>query len=327
MTGDFNLDTLKSATCQKITDICQHFGLEQLISEPTHYTENSSSLIDLVFTSDKNSILASGVGEPFLEQNLRYHCPIFFVLKSHKITTPVFRRHIWLYDRGDYRHFSRDLQETEWVALRDNDIDIYAQNITNHVLILAEKHVPNKNITVRQTDPPWLTNDIKKMMRKRQRIYKKFKITKNNADFEEYKKIRNKITASIRKSKQNQTDKLADKLKNNDLGPKDWWKTLKQFIKPNHYSSIPPLNKDDAIYTEESDKATIMNAFFAGQSVLNETNATLPPVIPRRQHELNTLFTTPQEVQSILSSLPLGKAAGPDSINNRILKEIGRAHV
>ena len=33
---------------------------------------------------------------------------------------------------------------------------------------------------------------------------------------------------------------LAEKLRDTDLGPKDWWKTLKQLIQPTSTSHIPP---------------------------------------------------------------------------------------
>ena len=43
ITGDFNLDTLKQVS-NKIIDLCQHHNLEQLINEPTNFTETSSLL-------------------------------------------------------------------------------------------------------------------------------------------------------------------------------------------------------------------------------------------------------------------------------------------
>ena len=73
VTGDFNLDILKTTTYRKVLDICQHYNLTQLISEPTHFTENSSSITDLFFTSREDSVLLSGVGEPILDLNIRYH--------------------------------------------------------------------------------------------------------------------------------------------------------------------------------------------------------------------------------------------------------------
>ena len=115
-----------------------------MIVEPTHFTEHSSSIIDLIFTFNKNSILLSGVGEPFLDQNVRYHCPVYFVLNFHKNAAFGFYRHIMLFDRGDYQSLSRDIREFDWESLKSNVIDIYASNITNRISELADKHIPNK---------------------------------------------------------------------------------------------------------------------------------------------------------------------------------------
>ena len=121
--------------------MCQYFNLHQLIVEPTHFTENTSSIIDLVFTSNKSNILSSGVGDPFLEQNVRYHCPVYFLLNFHKIIVPASHRDIWLYDREDYQPFSRDINETNWELLKNNDIDIYAKTVTDQISELAKKNI------------------------------------------------------------------------------------------------------------------------------------------------------------------------------------------
>ena len=163
---------------------------------------------------------------------------------------------------------------------------------------------------------------MKKMTRKRKRLYDKYKRSNNIVDFENFKQIRNRVTNEIRKSKHKQTDNLAQKLANDTSGPKDWWKTLKQFIKPDHCSSFPPAIKNQDIYSEDMDKANLLNQFFAEQTHLDETNSTLPPDILLQPQSLDLISTTPQEVEIMLKTLKLGKAAGPDAINNRILKEL-----
>ena len=181
------------------------------------------------------------------------HSSFYFVLNFHKNVAPAFYRHIMLFDCGNYQFLSHDINETNWISLKSNAIDIYVSNITNRISKLADKHIPNKKkikIHVRQSDPSWLTNEAKKIIRKRKRLFKKFKRTKNITDYDNCKYFRNKTTTEIRKLKQQETDKLAAKLCNNDIGPRDWWKTLKQFIKPGQSSSVPPLYKDDNIYTE-----------------------------------------------------------------------------
>ena len=124
--------------------------------EPTHFTEHSSSIIDLTLASNKNNILLSGVGDPFLDQNVRYHCPVYFVLNFHKNEAPAFYRHIRLFDRGDFQSLSRDIRETDWESLKINDTDINASNITNRISELVGKHITNKKVKIRQ-----LTNKVK----------------------------------------------------------------------------------------------------------------------------------------------------------------------
>ena len=47
ITGDFNLDVSKQSANKKASDLCQQISLDQLIMEPAHYTEMSSSTIGL----------------------------------------------------------------------------------------------------------------------------------------------------------------------------------------------------------------------------------------------------------------------------------------
>ena len=78
-----------------------------------------------------------------------------------------------MYDKGDYQSLSRDVLDTNWNILNDNDIDIDTNNVTNRIIELARKHIPNKNIKVRKSDPPWLNNVKKKLMRKWKRLFDK----------------------------------------------------------------------------------------------------------------------------------------------------------
>ena len=57
-------------TTRKINSLCSEFAFHQSVDEPTYYTETSSSLIDLILVHGSNSLIASGVGDPFLGQDL-----------------------------------------------------------------------------------------------------------------------------------------------------------------------------------------------------------------------------------------------------------------
>ena len=145
ITGDFNLDIFKPNTWSKINNLCQYFGLEQLIKEPTHYTESSSSAIDLFLTSNSNNVFLTGVEDPFLEHNIRYHCPIFCLLKFDNSAKSTFSRHIWLYDRCDFNSFRDEIQQTDWQLFRHDNIDTYTENVTTCLTELAKKARSKQN--------------------------------------------------------------------------------------------------------------------------------------------------------------------------------------
>ena len=124
-------------------------------------------------------------------------------------------------------------------------------------------------------------------------------------------------------SKKSFYDEISNKLKSNKLSSRDWWSILKKVISPVSNSVIPPLESNGNIYTDEIDKANILNQFFQSQTFLNEQNATIPDLIPYETNSfLNSINLTPIDVHCILNQLPLGKATGPNGLSNRILKEL-----
>ena len=54
-----------------IKTLCNQYGLYQLISDYTHFTEHSSSLIDLIFVSKINDVVYSEESDPFMPDLIR----------------------------------------------------------------------------------------------------------------------------------------------------------------------------------------------------------------------------------------------------------------
>ena len=101
------------------------------------------------------------------------------------------------------------------------------------------------------------------------------------------------------------------------------WSTLKSVISPNRSNSFPPLDNDGQIITDDVDKANALNDYFRDQTLINDTDVEVPDVIRHNvAQELRSLVLTPAETEVILKSLPIDKAAGPDGISNRILREL-----
>ena len=126
VTGDLNYNALKLPSSRKVQDICQQFNLSQIINEPTHFTETSASLIDLLFTTDQTSVIASGVSDPFLNQDIRYHCPVYAIFKYTKPRQPIIERRIWKYENGDYTRLKLNVSQTNLNLLADENVDAYA---------------------------------------------------------------------------------------------------------------------------------------------------------------------------------------------------------
>ena len=98
--------------------------------------------------------------------------------------------------------------------------------------------------------------------------------------------------------------------------------TLKHVLKPDQTNTIPPLHKDGQTYSDDINKANVFNNLFIEQTLLDDSQANPPETLTIPDQNLDSLSVTPDEVKQVLKSFPLGKAAGPDLINNRILKEL-----
>ena len=82
-----------------IENITSQFGLHQLINEPTHLLQNSSLCIDLIFTSQPNSVVESGV-HPSLHPNC-HHQTIFAKFNLKIYYPPPYSREVWHYKKAD----------------------------------------------------------------------------------------------------------------------------------------------------------------------------------------------------------------------------------
>ena len=212
------------------------------------------------------------------------------------------------------------ISNTDWETFRNDDIDTYAVNVTDHILNLKKDCIPNKTVKIRQSDPPWMHNNLRKLMRQRKRAYDKAKKTNSQQQWQKYKRLRNETTNMLRSSKREYFEKMANKLNTNVTSSRDWWKILKTFITTTKSSNIPPMKSNNEFFTEDKDKAKLLNNYFKTQSSLNDDGKILPQVIKINANDLSVIMTSPDEVKSILETLKIGKASGPDYINNYVLK-------
>ena len=280
-------------------------------------------MLDLILVNNKEHLILHGVGDPFLDQQLRYHCPIYGFCKFSKPKANAFTRHIWMYNNGNFGLLREKASSIYWHALENDDISLYASNLNSTILSLTNECIPNKYIRVRTSDPPWITTLMKRQIRKRKQLYRKAKQTNLERHWIKFRQLRNETNTMIRNSQQQFYDNIAEKLKSKSLSSKDWWSTLKTFISPNLDSAIPPIESEGIIYTDDFEKANLFNNYFQWQTVLDDSNAVLPELPePSYLTSLNSIAFDPQEVEEILKTLKTDKASGPDGLSNRILKKL-----
>ena len=160
----------------KIRNLISSYNFSQLIDELTHYTDYSSSIIDLILVSKPENVIFSNVTSPFIPNLIRYHCPTVVYLKYRKPVTKTYKRHIWLYDRGDYATFRQQLSQVNWDEIfTSNNVDHCAEIITESIINAAKHSIPNKTVTVRPSEPQWINSQIKREIRKRKRLFRKAK--------------------------------------------------------------------------------------------------------------------------------------------------------
>ena len=82
---------------------------------------------------------------------------------------------------------------------------------------------------------------------------------------------------------------------------------------------MPSLNYNGRIINDPSDKANIFNMYFESQTQLNDHGKEVPHLDPPT-NLLNIIQLNTEEMTAILKSLEIGKACGPDCINNQILQ-------
>ena len=320
--GDFNCDMSQNSS-NKMTELIQTYDLKQLIQEPTHYTENSSSVIDLILVRNISNVLTSCVTDCFPPEQIRYHCPVVVLLKFLRPSVKTFKRRIWNYNLADYDLYRTLLSEHNLVENLNlnEDIDENVKHITDAIFSAAEQSIPNKTITVRPAEHPWITCKIKNHIRKRKRYYRKFKRTANVSFLEKYKDIRSKIVLEIRKSKRDYFNKLDTVLSTETANTKLFWKTAKQVLKLKKSSSdIPTLVMNNEHAESDLQKANTLYNFYTSQTIVDDSNKTLPD-ITQPEYALNSIEISSQDVKDVLMHLNIYKACCPDLLSPRLLKE------
>ena len=264
-TGDLNIDLFKhSAHKTKLEKLFDIFGVNQVIKDPTRInpSTNSSSLIDIIITNTSLDIKDScslHISETISDHNLVY--AVFNLPKRNNSSKYIKFRD---YRNINFDNFEYDALQLQWDQIYyTQDVNDKLNIFNNNILFLINKHAPMKQKKVKERPfTPWITNNIKLLMKLRDKAYKKYLKQKTETKLQYYRELRNFTKHAIIREKIAYFKLLSQK------NGKDFWSNANKLNLTR--------NKDCDIPEQFSD-ATILNNYFA--SCNNTADTTSEPKI------------------------------------------------
>lgn len=196
--GDFNINMLATndLNTKKLTSFLHYTNLEQHVTLPTHFTECSETLIDLI-CSNTNIFNVSVDYIP----DLGHHAFISFKLRLNKPKPPL----KWFCYRPlkdiNLDKFDALVNTVQWERMIDGDINEAVSSFNAYILYIFDMHAPVTRFQVKRQSCPWITSTVKQMMRLRDEAYTVCHSTKRDVDIKYYKDLKSVVNKAIHAEK------------------------------------------------------------------------------------------------------------------------------
>ena len=328
LTGDYNLPEINWDTIstnkpeehisQKFIDTLRDNYLVQNVTEPTRVRHGQhSNLLDLIITKDENTVTnvshLPGLG---LSDHLcmRFEINIIQSVKSNNKP----RKNL---NTANYKEMNRIIADVNWgVLLENKTVEQQYKCIYDTIEKASEKCIKlsNKSNKERNKKKLWMNRAAMRKLKRKYSAWKRYCDTEEYTDYvcaQNEKKELSKMTKKLCKDFEHEISK------NIKTNPKAFWRYVQSKVKSR--SSIPDLKAEDGSeLTDAREKAEELNNFFA--SVLTVEDPTDVPTLNQRHNgnKISTFNITPEMVKNKLSNLNVNKAAGPDGLHPRVLKEL-----
>ena len=136
----------------------------------------------------------------------------------------------------DKQLFLDELATIDWnetLAPTNGNPDLMASVFNSVISSLLEVHAPLKRRKITSHHAPWITVEIKSLMKERDLAKKRSE--KDASYWSDYKKLRNKVTSELRARVQEYYHNLIDETQNN---PKAMWKTINKVLHKNSNHTV-----------------------------------------------------------------------------------------
>ncbi|XP_068737945.1 uncharacterized protein [Montipora capricornis] len=223
--GDLNCDLLvNSSNSRTLNNLGTSLNMKQLITQPTRVTEISKTLIDVIFTSNPAIIVDSGI----VETHFSDHYLVFAVLNLRMPKPPaayVFARSYKYYDR---QSFLSDLNKIPWYEIiLSDDVNEKLLHFNGAFVRVLENHAPIKEIKIKHRRCPFINEEIKEKMAKRDQAHKIARETGALVDWQYYRDCRNDVKTVLREAEK---EYVQNEIKNNQSSSERWKELPVSFI-------------------------------------------------------------------------------------------------
>ena len=305
--GDFNLDLLQNNIRSTFLPVMLGNNLYPLILRPTRVQGQSATLIDNIFCNNLNLLSGSGIYTTDISDHFAIYCS--FLPQNNEASDGNFvevrRREL---KPANINLLKESISDFEWHEIKslDSANEIY-NKFSDTVNEIYDRCCPLRTYKIKMLDrdKPYITSDIKALIKEKHRLQKKFNkfpITYGT----EYRNLRNKLSILIRSAK---SAYFKNKINNNDTSGKETWKTVNSLLGRNKKDIIPNKFLIENVWID--DPLIIANKFNEHFSSLGENLSSQFPESSQFQNYLqrrvDCVFSfdevTSDEVRSVVLSL------------------------
>ena len=181
-------------------------------------------------------------------------------------------------------------------------------------------NIPNSSIIVNENDAPWMTTEIKTFIKRKHKIYQKYRRTKSLATYDTLKTLQNSLKTKIDEAKHIYTQKLVNNLNDANVSDKTFWSAYNKFLNKKKPTNIPPIEDNDSFISCFQKKAEMFNNYFCNLCSLPNDDNIVPLVPSTTNSNLNNFTVDVNSISCIIQKLKIKKASGPDGISAHMLK-------
>lgn len=281
--GDFNHADLKAA----LPKFHQH----------VQCATRGTKILDKVYTNIKLGYRARPL--PHLGQSDHLSLLLIPAYAPIKKTAPTITKTVAIWPEGATQQLQDCFDRTDWGVFEHQDLEVFTYSVLCYIKNCIDTVTVDKRVRVYPNQKPWMTREVQQLLKKRN-------IAFNSGDKALYSTARANMKRGIRKAKADYRRRIEECLDSHDS--RQVWQGVQHLT--NYRANRGAADGDNALAEE-------LNLFFARFEVTPQGTASPDLTV----HSSLNLTVEEHEVRRTLQAVNPRKAAGPDGVPGRVLRD------